>query len=225
MNIMNFSKNIVGKKVIMAFTGVFLFFFVSVHLIGNASVFFGPNGINAYTEKLHSLPALVWSFRLIMIVFFSIHIFLGIQLYLQNRASKAVNYAVKKSLKATFASKNMIWTGSAIAAFLLYHLLHFTIRAISIGQLGLDSMQRPDIYSMVLTGLKEIPSLIIYTLGLTALVLHLFHGIQSLFQSTGISSEAMQSCIIKASRTAAVIIFIGYLAIPIVIVAGILKYW
>lgn len=224
MNIMNFSKNIVGKKVIMAFTGMFLFFFISVHLIGNASVFFGPDGINAYTEKLHSLPALVWSFRLVMVVFFSIHIFLGIQLYLQNRASKAVNYAVKKSLKATFSSKNMIWTGSAIAVFLLYHLLHFTIRAFNIGELGIDSMHRPDVYSMVLRGLTEIPSLIIYTFGLIALVLHLFHGIQSLFQSTGINSEDMQSCIIKASKTVAVIIFIGYLAIPVVIIAGILKY-
>lgn len=224
MNIMNFSKNIVGKKVIMAFTGMFLFFFISVHLIGNASVFFGPEGINAYTEKLHSLPAIVWSFRLIMIVFFSIHIFLGIQLYLQNRASKPVQYTVKKSLRATFASKNMIWTGSAIAAFLIYHLLHFTIRVLSIGTPGIDAMQRPDIYSMVLTGLTEFPSLIIYSFGLIALVLHLFHGIQSLFQSTGISSEEMQSCIIKASKTAAVIIFIGYLAIPVVIIAGILKY-
>lgn len=224
MNITNFTKNIVGKKLVMAFTGLFLFFFVIVHLIGNSSIFFGPDGINAYTEKLHSLPAVVWTFRLIMVVFFSIHIYFGINLYLENRASKPVQYAVKKSLRATFASKNMIWTGSAIAAFLIYHLLHFTIRALNIGELGIDSMQRPDVYSMVLKGLTEIPSLIIYTFGLVALVLHLFHAIQSLFQTTGLNTEKMQAGIIKASKTAAIIIFIGYLVIPAAIVAGILKY-
>ncbi len=224
MNITNFSKNIVGKKLVMAVTGLFLFFFVIVHLIGNSSIFFGPNGINAYTEKLHSLPALVWTFRLIMVVFFSIHIYFGINLYLENRASKPVQYAVKKSLRASFASKNMIWTGSAIAVFLIYHLLHFTIRVLNIGELGTDSMHRPDVYSMVLKGLTEIPSLIIYIFGLATLVLHLFHGIQSLFQTTGLNTENMQTCIIKASKTAAVIIFIGYLSIPAVILAGILRY-
>lgn len=224
MNIANFSKNIVSKKLVMAFTGLFLFFFVIVHLIGNSSIFFGPDGINAYTEKLHSLPAIVWAFRFIMVVFFSIHIYFGIQLYLENKASKPVQYAVKKSLRATFASKNMIWTGSAIATFLIYHLLHFTIRVLNIGELGIDSMQRPDVYSMVLKGLTEIPSLVIYTFGLIALVLHLFHGIQSLFQTTGLNTEKMQTAIIKASKTAAIIIFIGYLVIPAVIAAGILKY-
>lgn len=224
MKFINFSNHLVGKKLIMAFTGIFLFFFVSVHLIGNSSIFFGPDGINAYTQKLHSMPALVWIFRLIMIAFFSIHIYFGIQLYLENKNSKPVQYAVKKSLRATFASKNMIWTGISIAVFLIYHLLHFTFRVISVGPLGVDSMQRPDVYSMVLAGLTEIPSLIIYIFGLTALVLHLSHGIQSLFQTAGITTENIQTSVIKASKAAAVIIFIGYLAIPAAIIAGILKY-
>lgn len=224
MKVTNFSSHLVGKKLIMAFTGVFLFFFIIVHLIGNSTILLGPDGINAYTQKLHSVPAFVWLFRLFMITIFSIHVYFGIQLYLQNKQSKPVQYAVKKSLKATFASKNMIWTGISIAVFLTYHLLHFTFRMISVGPLSLDSLQRPDVYSMVLTGLTEIPSLIIYTLGLAALVLHLSHGIQSLFQTLSIMTENMQTCLIKASKTAAVVIFIAYLTIPAVIITGILKY-
>jgi len=224
MSKMDFSKSMVGKKILMAGTGFILLFFVLVHLLGNSSVFIGPDGINAYTEKLHSMPAFVWIFRLIMITVFSLHIFFGINLYLQNKASKPVGYSVKKSLKATFASQNMIWTGSAIGVFLIYHLLHFTIRVLGIESPGTDSLGRPDVYSMVIKGLTDAPSAVIYIAGLIALVLHLFHGIQSLFQSTGISCEEVHHGVIKASRTAAVIIFIGYLAIPVVIFAGILKY-
>lgn len=224
MNIRNFSQNTVGKKMIMAFTGIFLVLFVILHLLGNSSIFFGPDGINAYTEKLHSLPALVWGFRLIMIVLLSIHVYFGITLYLDNRDARPFQYKVKKSLRATFASKNMIWTGAAIAAFLIYHLLHFTIRVLSIRAVGLDSNQRPDIFSMVLSGLTEIHSLIIYTFGLIALFLHMFHGVQSLFQTMSLSTEGVQNSIIKYSRTVAVLIFIAYLTIPAVILAGMLKY-
>ncbi len=224
MTIRNFTQNMVGKKIIMAFSGFFLVFFVIVHLLGNSSIFFGPDGINAYTEKLNSLPALVWGFRLIMITFLSLHIYFGVSLYLENRDAKPLQYQVKKSLRATFASKNMIWTGVAIAVFLIYHLLHFTIRVLSIGTPSIDSKQRPDIYSMVLSGLSEVHSFIIYVFGLIALVLHLYHGIQSLFQTASLSTEGIHNSIIKASRTAAVVIFIAYLTIPAFILAGVLKY-
>lgn len=224
MNIKDIYNSIVGKKILMAATGSFLVFFIMVHLIGNSSIFLGPDGINAYTKQLQSLPAFVWLFRLIMIALFTFHVFLGIQLYLQNRDSKPIKYAVKKSLKATFASKNMIWTGFAIAAFLIYHLLHFTFRLTAAEPLAVDPLGRPDVYSMVLLGLKEALPAIIYILGLIALLLHIFHGIQSLFQSMGLNCEKMQPGIIRVSRTVAVIIFIAYLSIPVVIFAGILRY-
>lgn len=224
MKIKDFYSHIVGKKVLMACTGSFLVLFIIVHLLGNSSIYIGPDGINAYTKQLHSTPALVWLFRLVMAALFTLHIIIGIQLYMQNSDSKPIKYSVKKSLKATFSSKNMIWTGMAIAAFLTYHLLHFTFRITGAEPLGIDAVGRPDVYSMVLLGLKDVPSAIVYIFGLTALLLHILHGIQSLFQTTGLSSENMQPCIIKASKTAAFAIFIAYLAIPVVIFAGILTY-
>ncbi len=224
MKIKDFYNHIVGKKIVMACTGFFLVFFIIVHLLGNSSIYIGPDGINAYTKQLHSMPALVWLFRLVMVVLFTLHVFTGIQLYVQNNASKPIKYSVKKSLKATFSSKNMIWTGIAIAAFLTYHLLHFTFRVTGAESLGIDALGRPDVYSMVLAGLKQAPAAIIYILGLIALLLHMLHGIQSLFQSTGLNGEKIQPSIIKASRTAAVIVFVAYLSIPVVIFAGLLRF-
>lgn len=223
MKINSFTKNPVGRKLIMAFTGSFLILFIFLHFLGNSTIFFGPEGINAYTEKLHSLPLLVWLFRLLMIFFFCLHIYFGITLYLENRSSRPLEYRVKKSLKANFASKNMFWTGSIIIVFLIYHLLHFTFRVLGDMTLGLDLFHRPDIYSMVIVGLKDIFSLIIYAIGLLALLLHLFHGIQSLFQTISLSTEKSQPFIVKASKTAAFIVFIGYLSIPAVIVTGVLR--
>lgn len=223
MKIYSFTKNPVGRKLIMAFTGSFLILFVLLHFLGNSTIFFGPEGINVYTEKLHSLPLLVWLFRLLMILFFCFHIYFGITLYFENKSARPTEYRVKKSLKADFASKNMFWTGCVIIAFLTYHLLHFTFRVLSDTPLGSDIFNRPDIYSMVITGLKEISSLIIYAIGLFALFLHLFHGIQSLFQTVSLSTEKSQPFIIKASKTIAFIIFIGYLSIPAVILTGVLR--
>lgn len=224
MKIKDFYNHIVGKKILMACTGSFLLFFIIVHLLGNSSIYVGPDGINAYTKQLHSMPFLVWLFRLMMLVIFTLHVFIGVQLYVQNNASKPVKYFIKKSRKATFFSKNMIWTGIAIAAFLTYHLLHFTFRVTGGESLGTDMLGRPDVYSMVLSGLKNTPSAIIYILGLIALLFHILHGIQSLFQTMGLNCEKMQTGITKASMTAAVVIFIAYLAIPVVIFAGILRY-
>lgn len=224
MKIKDFYDHIVGKKILMACTGFFLVFFIIVHLLGNSSIYLGPDGINAYTKQLHSMPLFVWLFRLVMAALFILHVITGIQLYVQNSSSKPIKYSVKKSLKATFPSKNMIWTGVVIAAFLTYHLLHFTFRITGAEPLGTDELGRPDVYSMVLAGLKDAPSAIAYIIGLTALLLHILHGIQSLFQTTGLNCEKMQPGIIKASRAVAFVIFIGYLAIPIVIFAGILRF-
>ena len=123
---MKLTSSSVGKKILMAITGQVMVLFVIVHVIGNSTVYF--NWLNDYAEHLHSLPPLVWAFRLVMTFALLFHVYLAIKLTLENSAAKPDGYAVKKTLKATFASKNMIWTGLAIVAFLLYHLLHFTVQ-------------------------------------------------------------------------------------------------
>ena len=218
------TNSTIGKKIFMSVSGLAMVLFAVIHVIGNSTIFFG--GLNAYAEKLHSLPALVWMTRLIMVTMFSVHIFFGIQLTLANFKSKPEGYAVKKSLSTTFAGKNMIWTGLVIGTFLVYHLLHFTIQVINPGvaaNIVSDTLGRPDVSGMVVYSFRKAAVSLTYVLAMTALVLHLTHGIQSSFQTLGLTSERTQPVIIKTGAILAFILFLGYVLVPILVFAGIMN--
>ncbi len=214
----------VGKKVLMAITGQVLVLFVVAHVIGNSTIYF--NGLNAYAEHLHALAALVWTNRFVMLAVLSIHIFLGISLTLENSSANPQAYAVNKSLRATFASKNMIWTGLVIGAFILYHLLHFTFQVTNPETAALSNMDaagRPDVTGMVIAGFQSITISVIYIISMAALLLHLSHGIQSTFQSLGLSNDNALPVFEKAGSFMAYVLFIAFILIPVVIVIGFMK--
>jgi len=221
---MPFLKSTVGRKMLMAITGLMMLLFVVIHVIGNSTIYFG--WLNAYAEHLHALPPLVWVFRLFMLTMFSLHLVFGIQLALENRAAKPDAYALKKSLRASFASKNMIWTGLIIAAFLVYHLLHFTAQvtnpAISSGN-NLDSLGRPDVFKMVVLSFRNIFISSLYVGAMVALAFHLIHGMQSFFQTLGLNNDSTFPVIVRGGTLAAVIISLGYIAIPLLIFTGTVK--
>ncbi|MCI0468762.1 MAG: succinate dehydrogenase cytochrome b subunit [Nitrospirae bacterium] len=221
---MRFIENAIGKKIVMAITGLLMLAFIIIHLAGNSTIYFG--WLNVYAEYLHSLPPLTWMCRIVMLIVFSIHLFFGVQLTMENRAAKPKAYAVKKSLRAAFSGKNMIWTGIIIAAFLIYHLLHFTIQTINpeiSASMNADIMGRPDVFKMVTFSFQKFFVALIYIVAMTALFLHLKHGAQSFLQTFGANNERTLPVIIKAGTTAAVILFLGYISIPIIIFIGILR--
>jgi succinate dehydrogenase / fumarate reductase cytochrome b subunit len=223
---MSFLKSMVGRKIVMAVSGLMMVLFVVAHLLGNTSIFAGPNGINAYASKLHELAPLVWTYRLIMVFLFSLHVFFGIQLTLENSRAKPEVYAVRKSLSATFAGKTMIWTGLIIGAFLVYHLLQFTIQVTNPGISAVrnfDPVGRPDVFHMVVFSFQKALISLIYVVALIALGFHLTHGIQSFFQTLGLNNDRTFPVITKSGTLTALIIFLGYVAIPIIIFVGILK--
>jgi succinate dehydrogenase / fumarate reductase cytochrome b subunit len=161
-----------------------------------------------------------------MIAVISVHIFFGIQLTLENRSAKPDGYAVNTHLRSTFASRNMIWTGLILAAFILYHLLHFTAQVINpeiSAQLNADSLGRPDVFRMVVLNFQNLFISLGYIFGMTALMLHLAHGMQSSFQTLGLGNETAQPITTKASSVAAFILFLGYISIPLVILMGIIS--
>lgn len=217
-----FTSN-VGRKVLMAITGILMVLFVVVHLLGNSSIFIGPNGINAYAEHLHSLGPLVWIFRLVMLAFIVVHIFYGVQLTLENNAANAGSYAVKNKIKANFSSENMIWTGLLLLAFIVYHLLQFTVRVTPDVVQGVDLMGRYDVYKMVVTSFQHGIIAFIYVAAMVVLFLHLKHGIQSFFQTMGWNNEKSRPVFVKIGTVVAVIFLVGYSAIPIFILARILS--
>jgi succinate dehydrogenase / fumarate reductase cytochrome b subunit len=149
-------------------------------------------------------------------------VILSIQITLENSAAKPTRYAVKKSLKATFAGKNMIWTGLVIAAFVGYHLLQFTFRVTPDVVLGEDAQNRFDVFTMVLTSLQTPAIAVIYVIALVALFLHLSHGIQSTFQTMGWSNAKLLPEYGRWGKVVSGLFLIGYGAIPVLILVGIL---
>ncbi len=217
-------KSPVGKKILMAVSGQAMILFIVIHVLGNSTLFFG--GLNAYAEKLHSLPLLVWLTRLTMAGMLFLHVFFSIKVTLENRRAKLEEYAVKKPLRSTFASRNMIWTGVVIAAFLIYHLFHFTFQVISpenSAGMNTDASGNPDVAGMVISGFQNSIVSLIYMVAMIALVLHLTHGIQSSFQSLGLNNESTLPLIEKSGSVAAIILFLGYISIPLAILLGMMK--
>ena len=223
---MSFFSSMVGRKAVMAVSGLLMVVFVVGHLLGNSTIYWGAGGINAYAEKLHALVPVVWGYRVVMVGVVSLHIFFGIQLSLENSSAKPQGYAVDRSLRATFGGRSMIWTGLIIGGFLLYHLLHFTFQVTNPGLSAaghVDSMGRPDVFHMVVGSFQNRVISLIYAGALTALAFHLSHGIQSIFQSLGLNNDRTLPAVVKTGNVAAVVLYAGYIAIPLIILIGILK--
>lgn len=224
---MHLTQSTVGRKILMAVTGLLLVGFITMHLLGNLSVFAGPDGINAYAEHLHDLGPLVWVFRLIMLALFAVHITLGVQLSLENRTATPVNYSIKKRMKTTFSSESMLYTGLILLAFLIYHLLHFTFQLtnpeISAHNLPLDAAMRPDVFTMVVLSFQKVFVSLVYIVGMLALFLHLNHGLSSIVQTFGLNNGPSQEKVTLGGKLIAVGFLLAYIAIPVLILARFLN--
>lgn len=210
----------IGRKAVMAVTGLLMVLFVVGHLLGNLSIFAGANGINAYAQKLHEMAPVVWATRIVMGVAVLVHLVISIQITLENSEANPTKYAVSRYLRATFASKSMIYTGLLIGCFIGYHLLHFTIRALPGTVMGLDALDRFDVFTMVVSAFQKLPIALLYVVGMIALFLHLSHGVQSTFQSMGLNNDKSLPAFSTFGRVLSTIFLIGYGAIPVAILIG-----
>jgi succinate dehydrogenase / fumarate reductase cytochrome b subunit len=221
---MQLTQSSVGRKIIMAVTGIVLVGFVCVHLLGNSSMFVGADAINAYAQKLHSLGPFVWVFRLVMLAAFALHIVFGIQLTLENRAATPEANVQVKRLRTGFGAETMIVSGLVMLAFVVYHLLHFTVRVtnpdiyVPLGDQGMV-----DVYFMVVQGFKSALPVIVYLAGMFFLFLHVSHGFQSLFQTLGLSNDKSLPVTGMVSKLVGFVLLLGYIAIPLSIVFGFIK--
>ena len=184
----------IGKKFLMAVTGLVLFGFVTGHLIGNLQIFLPPEKINAYGHMLESLGVALWGIRLFLLACVIIHIWLAIQLTLENRAARPVGYGLDHTNRATLASRVMERTGLVVLAFLLFHLAHFTVR---IGHPGWSEHTYHlanvtavrDVYTMVVQGFSNVSVSVFYIIAVGLLSYHLSHGVVSMLQSLGLKNE------------------------------------
>jgi succinate dehydrogenase / fumarate reductase, cytochrome b subunit len=216
--ISQFVLSSVGSKFVMAVTGLMLWGFVIGHLVGNLQIFAGAkDSINEYAVFLHEVGhgAVLWGARGSLLLAVTLHIVLGIRLAKLNRQARPTSYATRTWKATNPATLYMAFSGTVILAFIIGHLLHFTIRP---GEMMvLDDKNRPDVFLMVHQAFSNPWIVFAYVAAQAVLLLHLFHGTQSLFQSVGFYHPVWTPVIRVAGRAVAALIFIGNLAIPLVI--------
>jgi succinate dehydrogenase / fumarate reductase cytochrome b subunit len=226
---MNFFRSSLGKKYVMAVSGFALLIFVIGHMLGNLQVFLGPNQINAYGNFLQTTPELLWSARIGLLVMVGLHIYAAFKLSAENKAARPVGYGEYKPVAASYASRTMLMSGLIVAAFIVYHLLHYTVQVKAINLTGQDFIPlhdekgRHDIYRMMVIGFSNIWVSFFYLLGVGLLCIHLSHGASSMFQSLGWKAQPIGHWIDRVAFAGAIILFLGYAAIPLAVLTGLLK--
>lgn len=213
-----------GKKYVMAVTGLMLFGFVIIHMIGNLQFFGSETLINEYAESLKSKPPILWGARLGLLAMVALHITAAVQLYQSNRRARPVNYDGGKVVASTLANRTIIASGLIVFAFIIFHLAHFTIGIVDADLLKLtDSANRHDVRTMMITGFSNPIIAIFYIISVGLLCLHLSHGIASIFQSLGLRSKKIEANLKKLALAVAIILFFGFCAIPVAVMAGLVK--
>jgi succinate dehydrogenase / fumarate reductase cytochrome b subunit len=211
----------VGTKFLVAVTGAILVAFVIGHMLGNLQIYLGPDAINSYAVFLKSKPGLLWGARLGLLAALLVHIWGITRLTLRNQGARPDAYAVKKPVASTFSSRTMVLSGALLLAFVVYHLLHFTIGATNPDQFHLtDELGRHDVYSMTILGFQQPAIAFSYILAMGILGLHLGHGIASIFHSLGWSRPKTAPLIELAGRIIALLLVIGNISIPLAALLG-----
>jgi succinate dehydrogenase / fumarate reductase cytochrome b subunit len=210
-------QSTIGKKIIMALTGALLFGFVVIHMLGNWQVFIGSDALNEYAVLLKSKALILWGFRIGLLVLAVLHVWEAITLTLANRAAAPEKYADAKSLGTTWASRAMTVSGVIVLGFIIFHLLHFTLRTVpgSPEYFQHDEKGRHDVYGMVVHAYKNPIIVVIYVLSVGLLSAHLSHGLQSMFRSLGLSDRRYLPLQVWFARAFAALIFLGMSAVPI----------
>lgn len=210
----------IGKKLLMAATGLVLLGFVTGHLIGNLQIFLPPQAINLYAHRLESLGVVLWLIRLFLFVCLVIHVWLAIKLTLENRAARPVAYGRDHVNRATLASRIMARTGLVVLAFIFFHLAHYTVRAghpeWSAHDFSLtDGTLVRDVHGMMIKGFSNIYVSGFYILSVGLLAWHLSHGMVSLVQTLGLKNEKWTCGLESTSRAFCWFYFLGNAVIPL----------
>lgn len=215
----------IGKKLIVAVTGIMMVLFLAGHLTGNLLIYAGREAFNEYADFLHNAGhgALIWFARIGLLVAVGLHVWATIALSCQNKAARKIEYEFNTTIQAKKSSLIMIWSGLTILAFVIFHILHFTVRVNS----HLAELAETDPYGMVIAGFRFgwLNALVVlfYIIAMTLLCSHLSHGVGSVFQTLGWRSKKAQGLIEKISLGYAVVIWVGFISVPLAIFLGFVK--
>lgn len=225
--LLSFWRSSIGKKWLVALSGLALLGFVAGHLVGNLQMFGGPSKINAYAEFLHANEKPLWVARIGIIAAFVLHVAATITLVLQNKSARPQAYQLGRNVQAKISTRTMAYSGLTVLSFVVFHLLHYTFRLTDprfkvIAEGGLLETSH-DVYRMVLLGFQSPLVSGFYLLSVGLLSLHLSHGISSAVQTFGLESKRSAQRIRQTGRLLSGAIFVGYASIPTAVLLGFLK--
>jgi len=217
-NVLGLFDTTIGKKAVMAVTGLVLFGFLVGHMLGNLQVFLGPEALNGYAAKLRHLGPLLWAARLILLASFSIHIWMVVDLYAQSQAARPVGYRKYQPAATSYAARTMWLSGIVILLFVIYHIAHFTFPGIAMGNYQNDT--HGQVYLNVVNGFSVPWVTGVYVAAQLVLWAHLYHGGWSLFQTLGLSHVRYDRWLRGTAKAIATLIVFGNISIPVAVLAG-----
>lgn len=222
--VVHFYRSTVGKKVTMAVSGAVLLFWLIAHMLGNLKAFLGPDHLNAYAAWLRTVGEpffargqVLWLVRIVLLICVGLHILAATQLTLQSWAARPESYRKAPHLEITYASRTMRWGGVVLALYVIYHLMDLTWGTVHPG------FTPDDVYRNVVTGFQHWPVAAIYLIALGALGLHLYHGVWSGLQTLGLNHPRYNGYRRAAAWVLAVGLFVGFAAVPVAVLAGVLR--
>jgi len=209
----------IGLKITMALTGVILAGFVLVHMLGNLQVYQGPEALDAYGKLLRKEPALLWTFRLVLLSAVGLHIWAFLALTRKNLQARPQAYQARKYKESSLASRSMIITGPLILAFIIYHILHLTTGTVH------PDFQEGAVYHNLIAGLKGLGGIVglIYIVAMIMLAFHLWHGVWSMFQTLGAPEDRYRSLGRRFATIFTILVTLGFASVPLAVLTGFLK--
>ena len=215
--LLKFWGSTVGKKVVMAVTGIMLVGFVFAHMLGNLQMFRSADAMNDYAAFLKSTGELLWVARAGLVAAAVLHIVSAVQLTLINRAARPTEYAKREPQVSTLASRTLRVGGVILAVFIVYHLGHFTFGTFH------PAFSHTGVYGNVIIGFQSPWVVLFYVVAMAALGMHLFHGVWAGFRTLGLQKRSASPIQRSAALWVAIIVWAGFTAIPVAVLLGILN--
>jgi succinate dehydrogenase / fumarate reductase cytochrome b subunit len=215
--VVRFWDSTIGKKVVMAVSGLILFLFVLGHMLGNLQFFEGAEQFNKYAVLLRTLPEVLWAVRIVLLIMVILHIVTAVQLAVRKKKARPVSYAVRKNTVSTYASRTMYWSGPILLAFIIYHLLDFTFGNVN------PNFVEGDVYHNVIASFSNPIISFWYIFSMALLALHLRHGFWSMLQSLGVVRAQHIAAAKTGAVVFAVVIFCGFISVPLAVMTGLVR--
>jgi succinate dehydrogenase cytochrome b subunit len=214
-----FLRSTIGRKIVMASTGIVLFGFVLGHMAGNLQLYLGAGALNAYSvwlrEFLHG--AGLWIARAVLLACAGLHVWAAASLTVADRAARPVGYREWKPRESTYPSRTMRWSGVFLLAFVVYHLLDLTFGVVN------PQFVAGDVYHNVIASFRVVPVSLVYIAAMLLLWLHLRHGVWSMLRTLGLAHPRYEALAHRAAAAFATLVVAGNVSFPLAVLLGVVK--